>query len=207
MSRVSTSSSRPSSSTVCVSPKPCASRASHVRCTCSMHGLNAHSTPSWRSERAAEGTTFHGPGKSKNTASHRFSRHLGKPSFSTSRCETVHALAKPCVKISSFAASARARLNSKVYTCPLGATARTSACVRDALPVPDSSTTLPGLSSSACATSEMSGAYRICVRCGRTLVQSSGVGASSQTNPLPSPLPYTLAPKGLPTQSRWGKLP
>ena len=119
----------------------------------------------------------------------------------------MHCFSRRCSRISRFAASARARLNSKVYTCPFGATARTSACVSDALPVPDSSTTLPGLSSSACATSEMSGAYKICVRCGSTLVQSSGVGASSQTKPLPSPLPYTLAPKGLPTHSRWKKLP
>ena len=38
------------------------------------------------------------------------------------------------------------------------------------------------------------------------MVHSSGVGASSQTNPA-SPLPYTLLPYGLPTHSLWWKLP
>ena len=88
----------------------------------------------------------------------------------------------------------------------MGATALMSECVRDPDPVPDSSTTLPGLSSSAWHTNEMSGRYKICVRWGSTFVHSSGVGARIQTKPA-SPLPYTLLPKGLPTHSLCGNVP
>ena len=52
----------------------------------------------------------------------------------------------------------------------------------------------------------MSAKYRICVRCGRAMVQSSGVGRSTCMNPLPLREP-TLDPNGMPTRSAWEYTP
>lgn len=76
---LSISYSRSRISMVCSSVKPFSPMARHVRCTCSMHGEKLHRTPLGRSERAADGTTFHGPGRSKNTPSAMPARSSGKP--------------------------------------------------------------------------------------------------------------------------------
>ena len=62
---------------------------------------------------------------------------------------------------------------------------RASACVSEPLPVPDSTTTLPGRSSSSISTIAMSAAYRICVRWGSETVHSSGVACSIVMKPSP----------------------
>ena len=58
---------------------------------------------------------------------------------------------------------------------------------------------LPGRSSMNAVIRLMSAAYKIWVRCLRTCVHSSGVGASRYTQPFPS-LDTTLLPKGVPIQ-------
>lgn len=48
----------------------------------------------------------------------------------------------------------------------------------------------------------ISARYKICVRCGKAIVHSSGVGRRTCMNPLPLRDP-TLEPKGIPTRSEW----
>mmetsp|Transcript_26262 Transcript_26262/g.67785 ORF Transcript_26262/g.67785 Transcript_26262/m.67785 type:complete len:241 (-) Transcript_26262:360-1082(-) len=64
-----TSCVRSKHSTVNISVKPASSSALHTFCTCSMHGLNEQSLPLGLRQIAAEGMTFGGAGKSRNTAS------------------------------------------------------------------------------------------------------------------------------------------
>mmetsp|Transcript_418 Transcript_418/g.1239 ORF Transcript_418/g.1239 Transcript_418/m.1239 type:complete len:287 (-) Transcript_418:265-1125(-) len=196
----STSYSRPSNSTVLISLKPFFSISIIVLCTCSMHGENEHNTPSGRRVLATLGTHLYGPGKSKNTASARPVISSGNPSRSMSLCVTVTYFPNPFASNSSFAAFTRVSLNSYVHTLPVGATHRANACVKLPDPVPLSHTTDPGLSSISAHTNAISGAYKICVRCSRTLVHNSGVGASNHTNPLPSRA-RERCPNASPTQS------
>ena len=65
---------------------------------------------------------------------------------------------RPCLSNSSLALAALPAWNSKVNTRPVGATARASECVSDPEPVPVSSTTEPGASSSRVQTRAMSAA-------------------------------------------------
>mmetsp|Transcript_3611 Transcript_3611/g.13937 ORF Transcript_3611/g.13937 Transcript_3611/m.13937 type:complete len:317 (-) Transcript_3611:237-1187(-) len=198
----STSYSRPNNSTVLTSANPCFFISKIVFCTCSMHGENEQSTPSGRRLRATLPTHLCGPGKSKKTASARPAISFGNPSRSMSLCVTVTYSDIPFSANSSFAAFTRVSLNSYVHTRPVGATHRASACVRLPDPVPLSITTLPGVSSISAHTSDMSAAYRICVRCSSTFVHNSGVGAHSHTNPLPS-RSRARAPNARPIQSSW----
>ena len=70
-----------------------------------------------------------------------------KPSLQASRFVTVTACDKPIMAKSSRAASARCAWNSNVYTWPVGLTVLARVVVRDPLPVPDSMTMEPDLSS------------------------------------------------------------
>jgi hypothetical protein len=55
---------------------------------------------------------------------------------SMSRSVTVATDASPCSATSALALRVRTAWNSNENTCPVGATARASACVNDPLPVP-----------------------------------------------------------------------
>ena len=59
----------------------------------------------------------------------------------------------------------------------------------------------PGRSSRKAQIMAISAAYRICVRCLRTCVHSSGVGARMCTHPWLLPLAQTWLPNGLPIHS------
>jgi len=155
--------------------------------TCSMQGLKEQNRPLGLRHSAADGTTFHGPGRSKNTPSTLpASSSAGNPFSSMLRISTLASIGGRPLRASSAAASpARSSWNSKLRTRPVGATARASECVSDALPVPDSRTKQPGRRSRWETTIEMSARYRIWVRWRSTSVQSSGVGESSCTQPRP----------------------
>lgn len=77
----------------------------------------------------------------------------------------------------------RSRWCSNEYTWPVGATARASECVREPDPVPDSSTTAPGLSSRYMQMTEMSAECRVSAQ---ALVWASECVRQSN-DPVPDP--------------------
>mmetsp|Transcript_20973 Transcript_20973/g.64978 ORF Transcript_20973/g.64978 Transcript_20973/m.64978 type:complete len:246 (+) Transcript_20973:266-1003(+) len=188
-----TSQCRRMHSTVVSSATPALASASAARPTCSTHGEKLHTQPPGRRAAAAASAARQGEGRSRKTPSARPSISAPNPSASTSRCVTCTTGSRPLFRNSSVARRTRSALNSNVRTRPCGATQRASAVVRLPLPVPLSITTQPGLSSSPASTTEMSGWYRICVRCGRIFVHSSEVGLSTCTKPLPLEA-YTFRP-------------
>ena len=62
----------------------------------------------------------------------------------------------------------------------MGASVLASAWEREPLPVPLSTTRLPGFSCNCNSTSEMSVLYRICVRCGRHYPASMNIDRCQQ---------------------------
>mmetsp|Transcript_27227 Transcript_27227/g.68721 ORF Transcript_27227/g.68721 Transcript_27227/m.68721 type:complete len:263 (+) Transcript_27227:286-1074(+) len=170
---------------------------------CSTHGEKEQKRPPGLSTAAAFSTASHGDGRSKmHTSTKPGTTGLKlQPGSHTSPCVHVTRLApKPLAANSHAAYSQRCSLNSNVYRWPDGATVVTSEVEREPEPVPASMTVEPGTMSRRAMIVEMSAAYRICVRCERLSDQSSGVGASTCTNPLPLD-DTALCPNGRPISS------